>query len=394
MLLPTFGQRVMTTRKCTSIFRRCLSILQQQKNKPQKGDRVVVAMSGGVDSSVSAALLKQQGFNVQGIYMRNWDTADERGVCTSQQDWEDVQKVCQKLDIPCQHVDFVKEYWNDVFSKTLDDYAHGLTPNPDIACNSYIKFGALLNKVPKDSWFATGHYCRSTPDGKLLRGLERNKDQSYYLSSVPEEAIARTLFPLGEFTSKALVKQMAVEQFGLEEIAKKKESVGICFVGQRKKFHEFLSDYIDLPPGPAVNGENGHVIGEHNGLYGYTVGQASRICHGSVKWFVADKIVEENKLVCVPGSNHPALFQLGCIARDWVWIHHKPPQQLANGNMEVHAQIRYRQAPEKAILSMAPDGQYRVKFAKPIRGIARGQQVVVWDQDWCLGGGVIDKTFR
>ncbi|KAI8373506.1 tRNA methyl transferase [Choanephora cucurbitarum] len=346
-------------------------------------------MSGGVDSSVSAALLKQQGFKVQGVYMRNWDTSDERGVCTSREDWEDVQKVCRILEIECEHIDFVKEYWNDVFEKTLDDYAHGLTPNPDIACNSFIKFGALLDKIPKDTWFATGHYCRSE-NGKLLRGLERNKDQSYYLSSVHQEALQRTIFPLGNFTSKQQVKSLATD-LGLDVIARKKESMGICFVGQRKRFAEFLEQYIDQPPGPVINLETGQVIGEHQGLYGYTIGQASRICHGSDKWFVAQKRMETNELVVVPGSNHPALFHQGCTARDWTWIHHHPPAHFRQG-MELDVQVRYRQSPEKAIVSVnEQEGIYTVRFRQPIRAIASGQQVVVWDGDWCLGGGVIDQ---
>ncbi|KAG1089862.1 hypothetical protein G6F42_019862 [Rhizopus arrhizus] len=170
--------------------------------------------------------------------------------------------------------------------------------------------------------------------------------------------------------------------------------MGICFVGQRRRFAEFLEQYIDQPPGPAVNLENGQLIGQHQGLFGYTIGQASRICHGSDKWFVAQKIMSENKLVCVAGSNHPSLFHNGCIARDWVWIHQNPPKALmeGNGEMVVDAQIRYRQSPEKAILSLQPDGQYSVHFINPIRAIARGQQVVVWDQDWCLGGGVIEHV--
>lgn len=372
-----------TKTSCTNIFKRLLST---HVRKPEKGDSVVVAMSGGVDSSVSAALLKEQGYKVEGIYMRNWDSSDERGVCTSREDWQDVQKVCDTLDIKCRHVDFVKEYWNDVFEKTLEDYAHGLTPNPDIACNSFIKFGALLNKIPKDTWFATGHYCRSE-NGKLLRGLEQNKDQSYYLSTVTEEALKRTLFPLGNIESKLSVKELAVK-FGLNDIAKKKESMGICFVGQRKRFAEFLEQYIDQPPGPVMDFDTGKIIGQHNGLYGYTIGQASRICHGSDKWFVVQKSLKENKLVCVAGSNHPALFTNNCITRDWVWIHHRPPSNFINNQMEVEAQVRYRQLPEKAILSLN-QGQYSITFKRPIRAIAPGQQVVVWDKDWCLGGGVI-----
>ncbi len=269
----------------------------------------------------------------------------------------------------------------------MEDYSQGLTPNPDIGCNNFIKFGSLLNKIPLNSWFATGHYCR-TENGKLLRGLERNKDQSYYLSTVKEEALKRTLFPLGNFQSKHQVKELALK-FGLHDIAKKKESMGICFIGQRKKFSNFLSEYIDQPPGPVIDFDTGKIIGQHNGLYGYTIGQASRICHGSDKWFVVQKILNENKLVCVAGSNHSALFTNNCIARDWVWIHHRAPTKLLeNGFIEIDAQIRYRQSPEKAILSLKND-KISVTFKNQIRAIAPGQQLVVWDKDWCLGSGVI-----
>lgn len=273
-----------------------------------------------------------------------------------------------------------------MFEKTIHDYAQGITPNPDIGCNSFIKFGALLEQIPKDTLFATGHYCR-TINGKLLRGLERNKDQSYYLSTVPEEALKRTLFPLGNIQSKDQVKKLAIE-FGLMDISKKKESMGICFIGQKKKFSSFLQQYIDQPPGQVIDLDSGKLIGQHDGLYGYTIGQASRICYGSHKWFVAKKLMDENKLICVAGSNHPALFSDTLIAKDWTWINH----QIPNLPLQVDAQVRYRQSPEKAILSQTSDGQYSLRFINPIRAIARGQQVVVWDQDWCLGSGVIENV--
>ncbi|RCH80890.1 hypothetical protein CU098_006857 [Rhizopus stolonifer] len=349
----------------------------------------MVAMSGGVDSGVSAALLQQQGYDVCGIYMRNWDSRDERGVCTSDKDWEEVQKTCGILGIECDQVDFVKEYWNDVFQKTIEDYAHGLTPNPDIACNRAIKFGALLDKIPSDHWLATGHYCQ-TREGRLFRGKDGKKDQSYYLSSVSEQALRRTIFPLGHLQSKNQTKELA-HTFGLGFLTAKKESMGICFVGQKRRFDKFLEQYIDQPPGPVVD-LDGNLIGEHQGLYAYTIGQASRISNGSSKWVVAKKLMKENTLVVVSGTNHPELFQWGCTARDWVWINHKPPAAF-DGQMVVDAQVRYRQAPERAVLTFK-EGQYNVRFLDdPVRAIVAGQQVVIWDKDWCLGGGVIDKVY-
>ncbi|KAL0083950.1 tRNA methyl transferase [Phycomyces blakesleeanus] len=340
-----------------------------------------MAMSGGVDSSVAAALLHKQGYQVEGIYMRNWDTADERGVCTSTEDWKDVQQVCATIGIKCRQIDFVKQYWQDVFSQTLEDYEAGLTPNPDIQCNRSIKFGALLDQLPQDTLLATGHYCRQQADGRLLRGLDPTKDQSYYLSTVPSQALQRTIFPLGEFTSKSQVKLLAA-QLGLH-VAQKKESMGICFVGQKRRFADFLAQYIDQPPGPAVDLE-GKPIGQHKGLFGYTIGQSSHIHHGPHRWFVAQKDMKTNTLICVPGSTHPALFHQGCIARNWVWINGPQPIE------RVDCQVRYRQAAAKASLTLEDDGRYKIMFDEPVRAMAQGQQVVVWDKDWCLGGGVIE----
>lgn len=371
------------------------------KRDPKPGDSVILAMSGGVDSSVSAILLKQQGYNVQGIYMRNWDTADERGVCTSEEDYRDVRSVCQTLDIPCRRIDFTKEYWTQVFQKTIEDYENGVTPNPDIMCNREIKFGALLERCMSDvradgrgeTWFATGHYARidrSNNNVKLLRGIDSTKDQSYYLSSVDERAFSRVMFPLGELP-KTKVKELALSH-GLDSIVKKPESMGICFVGKRAKFADFLSQYIHATPGAAVD-ENGKVIGAHRGLFAYTIGQGAHIHHGTHRWFVAGKDTTTNQLICVPGTDHPKLFANRLTARNWIWINGEPPElSQSNYTIELDGQVRYRQPSLKCTVTKKKDNIYAIEFHTLIRGIAPGQNVVVWKGDWCLGGGIINTV--
>ncbi|CAO3690479.1 unnamed protein product [Umbelopsis ramanniana] len=371
------------------------------KRSPSPGDSVILAMSGGVDSSVSAVLLKEQGYKVQGVYMRNWDTSDERGVCTSEEDYRDVQSVCDTLDIPCRRIDFTKEYWNQVFQKTLDDYERGVTPNPDVMCNREIKFGALLDRcmsssspstaVGAETWFATGHYARidrSKGITRLLRGLDATKDQSYYLSAVDELAFSRVMFPLGHLP-KTKVKEMALH-YGLDSIVQKPESMGICFVGKRAKFADFLAQYIHAPPGPAVD-LDGKTIGQHRGLFAYTIGQGAHIHYGTNRWFVAGKDVSNNKLICVPGTDHPSLFANRLTARDWIWINGEPPElSQVNGSLVLDGQVRYRQSAIKCTITKTSENHYNVEFKSPIRGIAAGQNVVLWNGDWCLGGGIID----
>lgn len=371
------------------------------KRAPTRGDSVMLAMSGGVDSSVSAILLKQQGYNVQGIYMRNWDTADERGVCTSEEDYRDVQSVCQTLDIPCRRIDFTKEYWNQVFQRTIEDYERGVTPNPDVMCNREIKFGALLERCMSyatstgsgETWFATGHYARidrSKGNVRLLRGIDSTKDQSYYLSSVEERAFSRVIFPLGELP-KARVKELALSH-GLESIVKKPESMGICFVGKRAKFADFLAQYIHATPGPAVDLE-GNVIGQHRGLFAYTIGQGAHIHYGTDRWFVAGKNTTTNQLICVAGTDHPSLFASRLTARNWIWINGEPPELTrSNCTIDLDGQVRYRQSPLRCSVTKKEDNTFDIEFHTPIRGIAPGQNVVVWNRDWCLGGGIIDTV--
>ncbi|KAJ1927299.1 hypothetical protein IWQ60_003039 [Tieghemiomyces parasiticus] len=368
-------------------------------------------MSGGVDSSVVAYLLKKKGYhNLEGVYMRNWDTADERGVCTSEEDYRDVQAVCRYIGIPCRRVDFVKEYWTDVFSYALQAYSQGETPNPDIMCNREIKFGALVNYAraalagPDESpvWIATGHYARTSchgPNGqpspmlttsklepvRLLRGQDPRKDQSYYLSGLSQAQLRRTLFPLGGL-HKAVVKDLAREA-GLPT-ASKKESMGICFVGKRRHFADFLGEYLPTTPGPILD-STGAEIGTHPGLYRFTIGQRARIHHGPHKWFVYAKDPTRNAIRVVPGRDHPWLFTMAFTAGNVHWIAGEPPEKLVSGGVMLDVQVRYLQVPGRGLVTLRSDGSLRVQVVRPVRGLAPGQFAVLYDGDRCLGNAVI-----
>ncbi|OZJ02063.1 hypothetical protein BZG36_04969 [Bifiguratus adelaidae] len=360
-------------------------------------------MSGGVDSTLSALLLKNAGYDVHAVFMRNWDPQDDASLgpdpCPASADFEDVQ-----------WVDFVKEYWNQVFERTLADYAQGITPNPDVLCNSEIKFGEFMDKVLSDEvvesiekrgkdqriWLATGHYARTRtlPSGEtqLLRGLDRNKDQSYYLSMVSEQALRRTIFPVGHLP-KPQVKAM-VAKAGLERISNRPESMGICFVGKRRKFSTFLAQYIERSPGEAVD-LDGRVIGQHKGLFAYTIGQAARIHHGPDKWFVLNKDMKHNRLICVNDSNHRKLFSNCVFARQFQWINGEPAlvSRPDEEDQVLEGQIRYRQEAIPCTVQRHMDS-YKVTFSSPIRAIAEGQNVVLWRDETCLGGGVIHSAFH
>ncbi|KAJ2739728.1 hypothetical protein GGI20_006064 [Coemansia sp. BCRC 34301] len=260
-------------------------------------------MSGGVDSSVAAHILKQRGLNVEAVFMRNWDTRDERGECPSERDWHDVQAVCQQLDIKCHEINLVKEYWNTVFAVALDEYAGGRTPNPDILCNREIKFGVLLKEISRRlgsfQWFATGHYARILGmDGLTLlyRGLDRRKDQSYYLAAVDSKHLSRTVFPLGQLDKKRDVRKLALDA-GLAT-AKKEESMGICFVGERRRFDRFLAEYLPQRPGDIL-AHDGRVLGKHGGMFTKTIGQSAGVSGWQDKWYIYAKDMNHNRMYAV-----------------------------------------------------------------------------------------------
>jgi len=388
------------------LIRRSLSLYRTRAHKlsPSKGDRVVVAMSGGVDSSVVAKLLADQDYDLSAIYMRNWDTRDESGTdsgCEWKKDWMDVRRVCRMLDIPCQLVDLSREYWTRVFEPSLAAWEAGATPNPDVWCNKEVKFGALMDKLDtKDTWIATGHYAhkswssrrktaRSYPRPKLIRPSDRNKDQTYYLSSIPEASLSRALFPLAQY-SKPVLKEKARE-WGLPT-AERSESMGICFVGQKRRFEDFISQYIQPKPGYIVDAITHKILGTHQGLWGYTIGQNARIPGLKEKMFVSEKDTSENVIFVVPGSDHPALYKSKLSVKDWRWIwNDSPPAAIDQaGGYKARVQFRHRMIDVGCTVWRGEeDDMIEIKFDEAQKAVAHGQFAAIYDGDWCLGSGLI-----
>ncbi|KAJ2402179.1 hypothetical protein GGI23_000889 [Coemansia sp. RSA 2559] len=317
-------------------------------------------MSGGVDSSVAASLLKDRGYDVEAVFMRNWDTRDERDECPSERDYRDVQSVCAQLGIKCHLVNLVKEYWNTVFAVALDAYAQGLTPNPDILCNSEIKFGVLLDHIGRITggrrwWFATGHYARllrdqSSGDVQLHRGADGWKDQSYYLAGVPAASFGRVVFPLGSLSKSEDVRRIAREKS--LATANKEESMGICFVGERRKFDHFLAEYIPQKEGDIVSND-GHQLGTHRGIFTRTIGQAAGIPGLDTKWYVYAKDIRRNRMYAAPGRNDPLLYKKSVRAGPAHWISGTPPVDLGLvGRITLEAQVRFMQKPQKCTVTM------------------------------------------
>jgi tRNA-specific 2-thiouridylase len=356
---------------------------------------VIVGMSGGVDSSVTAWLLQQQDYEVQGLFMSNWDE-DETGYCTAAEDYQDARRVCEQLRIPLHKVSFAGEYRERVFSYFLEEYRSGRTPNPDVLCNREIKFGVCYDYARRlgADWVATGHYARvehdsSQPRAKLLRGLDQNKDQSYFLHAMPGEALARTLFPIGGL-QKSDVRRMAREL--TLPVFDKKDSTGICFIGERP-FAQFLEAYLPAQPGDIETLE-GRRIGRHRGLMYYTLGQrqglgiGGRHDAGEEPWYVADKDLSRNVLEVVQGHDHPALLRNKAWASQLAWVAGAAPAWT----FECTAKVRYRQADQSCRVEVFPDGHCEVEFDSPQRAVTPGQYVVFYQGNECLGGGVIDRT--
>lgn len=360
--------------------------------KDPKDTRVVVGMSGGVDSSVAALLLKEQGYDVIGIFMKNWDDTDEFGVCTATEDYNDVIRVCNQIGIPYYAVNFEKQYWDKVFTYFLDEYKAGRTPNPDVMCNKEIKFKAFLEHAVNlgADYLATGHYARVEHlDGevKMLRGMDENKDQTYFLNQLTQEQLEKVMFPIGDI-EKSKVREIAKE--ANLATAAKKDSTGICFIGERN-FKEFLGNYLPAQPGNMETLE-GEVVGKHDGLMYYTIGQRHGLGIGGAgdPWFVIGKDLKRNVLFVGQNFHNEKLYSDSIIATDVSWVSNTAKPD----SFECTAKFRYRQPDNKVTVHALEDGKVKVTFHQPIRAVTPGQAVVFYIGDECLGGGTIDEIYK
>ena len=365
--------------------------------KSPEQTKVIVGMSGGVDSSVSAYLLQEQGYQVEGLFMKNWEEDDNDEYCAAAEDLRDAQAVCDKLGIKLHTINFATEYWDNVFEYFLAEYKAGRTPNPDIMCNKEIKFKAFLEFACEDlnaDYIATGHYVsREFNDDKwsMVRGLDANKDQSYFLYTLSHEQVGRTLFPVGNI-EKPQVRAIAEKADLITH--NKKDSTGICFIGERK-FKDFLAKYLPAQPG-VIEDSEGQAVGQHDGLMYHTLGQRKGLRIGGLAnageapWYVVEKDLKRNVLIVGQGSNHPRLFSKGLIANQLHWVTREPLTQT------IHCTVKTRYRQEDVPCSVKPltDGNYEIRFEQPQSSVTPGQSVVFYQNEVCLGGGIIDILIR
>jgi len=361
--------------------------------------RIVVGMSGGVDSSVAAWLLKQQGHDVVGLFMKNWEGDDDDEYCSTRQDWLDAASVADLIGVDIEAVNFSAQYKDRVFAEFLREYQAGRTPNPDVLCNAEIKFRAFLDHAMSlgADLIATGHYARVRPsetvpgEVELLKGLDASKDQSYFLHRLTQQQLAKACFPLGELP-KTEVRQIA-HDLGLPNAAKK-DSTGICFIGERP-FREFLNQYLPTDPGPILTAD-GVDVGQHHGLAFYTLGQRKGLGIGGVKqyqltdgsgpvWYVAKKDMKDNTLYVVPEHDHPWLLSTKLYAQQASWVAGRPPQVGRSYGVKT----RYRQADASSEIVWTSPEAFELGFQEPQWAVTPGQSAVVYDGDVCLGGGII-----
>ena len=354
-------------------------------------------MSGGVDSSVTALRLLEQGHQVTGLFMKNWEEDDGTEYCTAMEDLADAQQVSDKLGIELKTVNFAAEYWDEVFEVFLSEFKAGRTPNPDILCNKHVKFKAFLNYAIEDlgaEYIATEHYARvkeNNGEFQLLKGLDPNKEQSYFLYTLGQKALSKTLFPIGDLHKpelRAMAKKAGFDNY------KKKDSTGICFIGERK-FKEFLQRYLPTQPGE-MRTPDGQFIAKHQGLMYYTLGQRQGLGIGGVKnapdepWYVLDKDLDKNILVVGQGHDHPLMLHNTLEASQLDWCNNKPLTETVN----CMSKTRYRQADQVCILKPLANGRCKVSFKLPQRAITPGQSVVFYEGDICLGGGIIETKYN
>lgn len=360
-------------------------------SKPKSETLVVVGMSGGVDSSVCAALLKEEGYNVIGLFMKNWEEFDEHGVCQSSKEYADVIRVCEKLDIPYYSVDFIKEYRDQVFSHFVEEYKMGFTPNPDVLCNREIKFKVFFEKARElgADFLATGHYCQNIlveGEHALVKGADPLKDQSYFLYTIKSEILEHVLFPIGNIPKTEVRKIAAKYDLATKD---KKDSTGICFIGERN-FKNFLSNYVTFTDG---NFENlkGEIVGRHTGATYYTLGQRKGLGLGGAgePWFVVGKDIERNVVIVERGEFHPAMYSDSLVATDLEFTSGALKRSLP---FKCTAKIRYRQKDQACTITDIRDGKIFVEFDSAQRAITPRQSIVFYDGEICLGGAMIEKS--